>query len=78
MNSVTVSVPIVSLLSRAAFAPADRAAGPSSSALVRGRTAADEPARRRASGDRGTVRFTLEDVRRFDSGIVLLTYLPAG
>jgi dihydrofolate reductase len=28
-------------------------------------------------GDRGTVRMTLEDVRRFDSGVVLLTYLPA-
>jgi len=29
-------------------------------------------------GDRGTVRMRLEDVRRFDSGVVLLTYLPAG
>ena len=28
-------------------------------------------------GDRGTVRMRLEDVQRFDSGIVLLTYLPA-
>ena len=28
-------------------------------------------------GDRGTVRMTLEDVQRFDSGVVLLTYLPA-
>jgi len=28
-------------------------------------------------GDRGTVRLQLEDVRRFDSGVVLLTYLPA-
>jgi dihydrofolate reductase len=28
-------------------------------------------------GDRGTVRFELEDVKRFDSGVVLLTYLPA-
>lgn len=28
-------------------------------------------------GDRGTVRFELEDVRRFDSGVVLLTYRPA-
>jgi dihydrofolate reductase len=28
-------------------------------------------------GDRGTVRMRLEDVRRFDSGVVLLTYLPA-
>jgi dihydrofolate reductase len=27
-------------------------------------------------GDRGTVRLTLRDVRRFDSGVVLLTYLP--
>jgi dihydrofolate reductase len=27
-------------------------------------------------GDRGTVRMTLHDVRRFDSGVVLLTYLP--
>ena len=27
-------------------------------------------------GDRGTVRMQLEDVRRFDSGVVLLTYLP--
>ena len=25
-------------------------------------------------GDRGTVRMTLEDVKRFDSGVVLLTY----
>jgi dihydrofolate reductase len=28
-------------------------------------------------GDRGTVRMELEDVRRFDSGVVLLTYIPA-
>ena len=28
-------------------------------------------------GDRGTVRMKLEDVKRFDSGVVLLTYLPA-
>ena len=28
-------------------------------------------------GDRGTVRLQLEDVKRFDSGVVLLTYLPA-
>jgi len=28
-------------------------------------------------GDRGTVRMQLDDVRRFDSGVVLLTYLPA-
>ena len=28
-------------------------------------------------GDRGTVRLSLEDVKRFDSGVVLLTYLPA-
>jgi hypothetical protein len=28
-------------------------------------------------GDRGTVRMTLEDVKRFDSGVVLLTYRPA-
>lgn len=28
-------------------------------------------------GDRGTVRLRLEEVRRFDSGVVLLTYLPA-
>jgi len=27
-------------------------------------------------GDRGTVRMQLEDVRSFDSGVVLLTYLP--
>jgi dihydrofolate reductase len=27
-------------------------------------------------GDRGTVRLELEDVKRFDSGVVLLTYLP--
>ena len=27
-------------------------------------------------GDRGTVRLQLEDVQRFDSGVVLLTYLP--
>ena len=27
-------------------------------------------------GDRGTIRMELADVRRFDSGIVLLTYLP--
>ncbi len=29
-------------------------------------------------GDRGTVRMRLEDVQRFDSGVVLLTYLPLG
>ena len=28
-------------------------------------------------GDRGTVRMRLDDVRRFDSGVVLLTYRPA-
>jgi dihydrofolate reductase len=28
-------------------------------------------------GERGTVRMELDDVRRFDSGVVLLTYLPA-
>ncbi|HEX5592274.1 MAG TPA: dihydrofolate reductase family protein [Solirubrobacterales bacterium] len=28
-------------------------------------------------GDRGTVRMQLEDMQRFDSGVVLLTYLPA-
>ncbi len=28
-------------------------------------------------GDRGTVRMTLEDVQRFDSGVLRLTYLPA-
>lgn len=28
-------------------------------------------------GDRGIVRMQLEDVKRFDSGVVLLTYLPA-
>jgi dihydrofolate reductase len=28
-------------------------------------------------GDRGTVRMKLEDVKRFDSDVVLLTYLPA-
>ena len=27
-------------------------------------------------GDRGTVRMQLEDLKRFDSGVVLLTYLP--
>jgi hypothetical protein len=27
-------------------------------------------------GDRGTVRLALEDVKQFDSGVVLLTYLP--
>ena len=27
-------------------------------------------------GDRGTVLRALEDVKRFDSGVVLLTYLP--
>jgi dihydrofolate reductase len=27
-------------------------------------------------GDRGTVRLELDDVKRFDSGVVLLTYLP--
>lgn len=29
-------------------------------------------------GDRGTVRLELGDVQRFDSGVVLLTYLPKG
>ena len=28
-------------------------------------------------GDRGTVRMELDDVKRFDSGVVLLTYQPA-
>jgi len=28
-------------------------------------------------GDRGTVRMELENVKRFDSGVVLLTYRPA-
>jgi dihydrofolate reductase len=28
-------------------------------------------------GDRGTVRMQLEDVKQFESGVVLLTYLPA-
>ena len=28
-------------------------------------------------GDRGTVRLELDDVKRFDSGVVLLTYRPA-
>lgn len=27
-------------------------------------------------GDRGTIRMELNDVKRFDSGVVLLTYLP--
>lgn len=27
-------------------------------------------------GDRGTIRMRLDDVKRFDSGVVLLTYLP--
>lgn len=27
-------------------------------------------------GDRGTLRFALNDVKRFDSGVVLLTYAP--
>jgi dihydrofolate reductase len=27
-------------------------------------------------GDRGTVRLELDDMKRFDSGVVLLTYLP--
>ena len=27
-------------------------------------------------GDRGTVRLELDDVKRFDSGVVLLTYRP--
>jgi riboflavin biosynthesis pyrimidine reductase len=27
-------------------------------------------------GDRGTIRMKLDDVKRFDSGVVLLTYLP--
>jgi len=29
-------------------------------------------------GDRGTVRLRLDGVTRFDSGVVLLTYVPAG
>ncbi|HSS43075.1 MAG TPA: dihydrofolate reductase family protein [Solirubrobacterales bacterium] len=29
-------------------------------------------------GERGTVRMQLEDLKRFDSGVVLLTYSPAG
>ena len=28
-------------------------------------------------GDRGTVRLELDDMKRFDSGVVLLTYRPA-
>jgi dihydrofolate reductase len=28
-------------------------------------------------GDRGTVRLQLDEVKRFDSGVVLLTYLPS-
>jgi hypothetical protein len=28
-------------------------------------------------GDRGTVRMHLDDVTRFASGVVLLTYIPA-
>jgi hypothetical protein len=28
-------------------------------------------------GDRGTIWMKLADVKRFDSGVVLLTYLPA-
>ena len=28
-------------------------------------------------GDRGTVRMELDDMKRFESGVVLLTYLPA-
>ena len=28
-------------------------------------------------GDRGTIRMELDNVKRFDSGVVLLTYLPA-
>jgi hypothetical protein len=28
-------------------------------------------------GDRGTVRMVLDEIKRFDSGVVLLTYLPA-
>src|SRR5262249_3165364 len=28
-------------------------------------------------GDRGTIRMELDDMRRFDSGVVLLTYRPA-
>lgn len=27
-------------------------------------------------GDRGTIAMALRDVKRFDSGVVLLTYLP--
>jgi dihydrofolate reductase len=29
-------------------------------------------------GDRGTVRFELGDIKRFDSDVVLLTYQPSG
>jgi riboflavin biosynthesis pyrimidine reductase len=28
-------------------------------------------------GDRGTIRMELGDVKRFDSGVLLLTYAPA-
>jgi hypothetical protein len=28
-------------------------------------------------GDRGRIDLKLDDVKRFDSGVVLLTYLPA-
>ena len=28
-------------------------------------------------GDRGTIRLELDDMKRFDSGVVLLTYRPA-
>jgi dihydrofolate reductase len=34
-------------------------------------------ANRHVLGDRGTVRMELADLKRFDSGVVLLTYLPA-
>jgi hypothetical protein len=30
-----------------------------------------------ALGDRGTIRLELADVKRFESGVVLLTYRPA-
>jgi hypothetical protein len=28
-------------------------------------------------GDRGTIRMKLDGMKRFESGVVLLTYLPA-
>ena len=31
----------------------------------------------RVLGDRGTIRLELADVKRFESGVVLLTYRPA-